>query len=548
MKKKFISHILIFFYYSNILARQILAPLPYIFGYNTQFFSQIKIHQDWLINCSITPYYKTANNAFDSKGNKSDIAKLFFSKSSFSASDAFCTNNPNYKYIFKNNSKFSPSIKYKEYGALFCLDFAKQINNWKLGLRTLLSIKKLKINSKNRLPTILGLNYNNNAIISPNGYAYNLRFLTNTTYGKEYPQNLYSIVNYYDTSFPGNPITIYNQNITNRLNNPVSAVYTRNGKLPNIVNATQNIINTMANVEDDGRISNNSNQGKFLDDINYMPLLNNINRQNDLWIIPTIENNGQFSQASRVIKNEVTQIYNLPTFSSNPNLSIPFKFDFSSCQRHGIGDFDTEIFLGYYFNEYFYLEADFGIRFPTASKIKNVYNVFCQPLGNNGHYAYTFALEGLLETSNWLTITSQVRFLSTLKAKEYVAAPFVCNNIKNIGPSIIADISWKEVFYELDTISNIYNNCYLDIGYKLYYKSNDNIDLKEKSIENYLSINTYLNPSILSSNSKIINHELRFELLYNLNLLDLFLGSNITVGGQNTTSNREFHTGLSLYF
>lgn len=219
----------------------------------------------------------------------------------------------------------------------------------------------------------------------------------------------------------------------------------------------------------------------------------------------------------------------------------------------GVGDFDTELFVGHYFTPCLYGEAFIGIIWPTGKRVKNPLNVFKQPLGNNGHYETKFGFQGLWEPCNYAVLKGDLAISIVHKATEKIAAPFIGATIKNIGPCVPASINWHYLTLHTDIIfTNSLKTAGIDVGYELYHKWSDRVRLFPFSAVDCLGQTNTLSPQPIDRHTQVTSHKIRAEFFIDFCIFkrqaDFFIGASKVVAGKNAPRETDVEFGFTLFF
>ena len=129
--------------------------------------------------------------------------------------------------------------------------------------------------------------------------------------------------------------------------------------------------------------------------------------------------------------------------------------------------------------------------------------------------------------------------------------------IKNIGPTISADVSWQYFVGDIDVTFMIPCICPelgVNVGYQPYWKRSDKISFAGTSgsaattAVNLLGVTNTLDASVLESNTKQVAHTIKGEIFYQACSWQLFGGFNHVVAGKNAPNQSAWYLGAEVYF
>ncbi|MBA2306753.1 hypothetical protein H0W26_01310, partial [Candidatus Dependentiae bacterium] len=454
-----------------LIARTIRTPSAVERGPISELYTEL--NQDcWTGKLWGSYYHKSAYKAFNDRGNCTPFSTLFFNDPQFSPQQAFFQSTASSRANpLLTTSVMGPRIAYKESG--FSLGGACQRwlgDTWRCGIRAQLPFKKIRMQRRkscgNGASDLGGQTSSNLAaqrVDFVNGvpvcsFAYRLDFLSRLFYtclpcpGQNIP-----LVNYSDTNFPpNNPITISNQDITSQNLSPVTVLASSTGQLPPPPFAiTQEQALQLPILPGTGTLANG--RAQFSQAISYSPLGMDAAQQARLFIVPSVAPNRVVAPA-RIIKQHVKELLECVDLEAE-NVFKECGISFESQCTRGIGDFDTELFIGHSFSDCFYAELYGGITFPTGKKVSDPRLIFRQPLGNNGHYEYTLGVQGLWQLHPWLAVQSQAAWHPVKRRLECVATAFQGASIKNIGLPTKASVAWDHVTFRLDVLITPPSHC-----------------------------------------------------------------------------------------
>lgn len=519
---------------------------------------------EWCYNFWASGYQRSADEAYDCEGYKTPLSTLFFGKSDFKAQEVFPGSRSKLNPLL-GLSCLSPRVKYKEDGAYLGVDLQRYYNDCvRYGLRVTLPARRMKItrcrNGKDGASELGGMTVRDFAAertetvngVTVKSYAYRLDFLSLLPYTCEQncPGSTVCIVNYHDSDFANNPITISNEDITNQQGTPVSALSSKNGSVPPQPWAiVQNEAQNLPVVNADGSTIPNNSRGRFDVGTDYTPLGNSEAHQATLFIVPSVAGDNT-TEAARVIQQQVNELL----ACINQEAEDAFKeccISFDSQCFSGAGDLTTELYAGYFYSPCVYLEGFIGMRWPTGKRSRNPLLVFRQPLGNNGHYEFKLGGQMLWEAHEWVSIHGDITGFILSKNKECVSSAFEGATIKNIGVPVTADITWNYLLLHTDvyfTPPNRHNFGGV-LGYEFYYKSRDDIQFCQSTAIDCLGMEAPLDACVLEKDTRAIGHKIRGEAYIDAcEWLQIYGGGTTLVGGRNVPDTTAWHLGFSVYY
>jgi hypothetical protein len=381
-------------------------------------------------------------------------------------------------------------------------------------------------------------------------FAYRLDFLSQLPYScKPCPTATLPVINYADTDFPPNdPVSISKQDITNQSGTPVSALGSNTGTLPTGTWAlSQQRAQSLPPVTSDGTLT--GNRGRFDSSIKYTDLGALPGQQATLFIVPTVEGT-QTSQEARVIQAQVREILSCIAQEAE-DIFKQCGISFDSQRTRGIGDLDTEIYLGHFLLPCVYLEGYVGVRWPTGKQLQNPQHIFRQPLGNNGHYELKAGTQGIWKPFEWAALRGDITGYAVLRAPECISASFAGAQIKNLGTPVRAEVSWNYYLVHADLLITP-PNCHglgAVLGYELYHKTADHLRFCASKALDCLGKTEPLDACIATRNTRITGHKVRCELFIEIRQwLQLFTGGSSVFSGRNVPKENSWYVGFNAYF
>lgn len=451
------------------------------------------------------------------------------------------------------------------------------------------------------LPPAVGRVAANNAVVNnPNGnvrsvYAYRLDFLTSL----RFPGTTNSIVNYKNAG-SADHITIAGRDVTtepNKVQQPVTAFFAAGNVDNNVagsysftleypqkakrhVYALKSTDGTLTNpavlsaislpngelsiAKDDvsaadlnaaGTNGSNADRLAFDPAVDYTALQNNCEAQRQLFIIPNSRGTGELLPDAAAIKQTVDFIFKSSTASLGSASASGFLqtkgINLCDNQRvNGIGDFDTDIYLGYDYSDCLYGELGLGLRWPTGKKMNNAGLVYFQPTGNNGHFELKAQLDLGWNPSCWFGLHTDLAYSHAFSRTEKKAAAFKGASIKNIGPTVDAKVSYGYVVWHVDATLFHPENCNLGfvLSYELYAKRKDKVEFAAAMAQDLSGALQPLDATILENNTSAVSNKVRGEFFHRLECCEFFIGASRAFAGRNALKETEAHIGMGISF
>lgn len=369
----------------------------------------------------------------------------------------------------------------------------------------------------------------------------------------------------------GNPVPsalfdftlLFPQNATRNVYAIRSTDGTIDNILPYITNSLDNSVDIAQDVAPaaglaaDGSGGANGARLSFDPGTNYTPLSTNRAAQRQLFVIPNSTGYGELLPDAAALKQTIDFIINSSIAALGPNpvtdflLSKCINICAPTCQRStGIADLDVDIFAGYDWCDNGYAELYLGVRFPTGKRNKNAGNVYYQPTGNNGHYEFKVELDLAWHPCRWFGIHTDIAYSQVFRRTEKRAASFVGATIRNIGPSIDADVSYGYGVFDLDATFFHPENCNLGmaLSYQLYAKRKDKVRFCAPMALDLNGTAQLLDPTILENGTNALTNKLRGEVFHRWDYCDLFIGASRVFAGRNAFKETEAYIGIEISF
>jgi hypothetical protein len=320
----------------------------------------------------------------------------------------------------------------------------------------------------------------------------------------------------------------------------------------------------------DGNVSD-AKQYKFVAANDYTPL--NINtgtatamaqareRSKQLWItsvhLKDATGGNQFNTGSK----KLWPILDLALQNYNANMYEWMEdrdFELASETRSGIGDIDLDMFYEHQVGDDFAIEVMAGVRFPTGASDKYCTNPYRPHLGNGEHFEIKFGGMFAFQASDCIGVKVDGRFAFVLEATEKRSAAFKGAQIKNIGPCVDTDVSWEYFVgtFDFNLFHPKTNAISAVVGYEFYYKTQDSITFKQKTMESWLGKTTAdeanlqeLDHCIAERNTEAMSHKIRVETSFRINqYFELYFGGTYTFAGQNIPRECDGQCGFVVTF
>lgn len=517
--------------------------------------------------------------------NKQPLAALFFGKADFKGEEAFyggmlaAGGVPALSF-----ATISPRFDYNEGGAVFGIHIQKrwQDSNWHIGLRASLPVKRIEVEQsrgcgfeelEETLEDVIVRRQEGLPVGAPNDQvnvnAYRLDFLSTLLNPWVAGQPL---LHYDDgtgvTSIAGIDITTA-AHVTGPNTAPDYVMRVNDGKSTTLMSLQPPGYPRFGNLATasapDGNLNAAGSNGadgqalKFVAATNYAAGLgSDRTAQGKLFLIPNAQGGGGniIEPEANIIQNAIEFVLNQMDLSGRDSAVQFFKdHGVILCESEyiaGLGDLHTEIYAGYKCDNDFYLDAIFGVQFPTGKKNDCPKYVLRQPLGNNGHFEVKGALEAGWRSESWFAWRAYASYTGVLKRTEKKAPPFKGATIKNIpaGEPIDADVHWGYFLGNFDL--NIFhpNNRDLGmvVGYELYAKQKDKVCLCKLRWPDFFDVEQELDSNILEYDTNTMTHKLRGEIFHRWDYCECFIGGSYVVAGRNAMRETELHLGVMIYF
>ncbi len=597
----------------SIFAREMRAPLPFRNGFQRfEHYPYVCENLDkcWDFDFWGGAFHRQANDAFTHGTKKQGLAGLYFGADSFSLSQLVPAGSvvpPEFNFVM------TPRFNYAENGVMFGFNINHRMccGTWDVGMRTNIPFVSQSVTLQNCCDleetiadVIVAFNSPNPELVDSNlGDADNQKFAVENSFA-------YRLDFLTTLSTVANPITAMVANGTNKFVNyrnretgsvranhvtmgdvtvdlaqpPIHVISSPEGVRPdqpfakrlylgdnpneipyvapgNQVQGVQNLPILSA----DGTGVPFTERARFDQGTNYTPLATNIPAQRQLWVVPTatFDDFADFTimdGASQVrafvtpfLRNQLLQI--LQSDASAIDFLRTQGITFDTQNISGAGDLDIDFYARRNFcsecHGDWYVEGITGIRFPTAKPVSNPGLLLAQPLGNNHHFEIKLGAQIGMQPFEWFAFKADAQFYHVFKHTEAVAAPFAGATIKNIGPTIDAQVSWNYFLGNLDFTFLVpcSKNCSgLNIGYQPYFKLQDKVRFAQATATDLANQVVALNPALIESNTKRHGQRLKFELFHKTCNWEIYGGWLHTIAGKNIQRDSDWYLGFGMFF
>lgn len=563
-------------------------------------------------------YYRQANEAYDQinpRQNKINLSALFFGTDSFTINQSLANQsaivNGN---IFTRTSTFKPKFEYSEKGVVFGFRMVKTFgcnDNLHVGLRVRLPYNLVENNLSNCCDlegsdTPLNpecLDYlcapetvtNNGITLQVDQVcAYRMDFLTALNADTDGTK----LVNLRDP-FKNNQVTIGLQvasfpSNANNSNQNAQTPFVFDSVPVNLLVAdcsgpdhpwssltlsnAQDPSKTFPSLSASGAEALTAPKGtryKFDSSVDYSQFATNIPAQKRLFLVPMVVPNDQnpanatnavLASGANSIRTAIQRSIN--AFGSSAGIIAFFNatavsFNWDNFKNAGLGDLDVQAYVGADCC-WSYSELQFGILFPTGSKVKNSKQMLAVANGNNGHYEVKLGIEFGIDICPNFKFKTNNTYSFVLPGVERLNASFLGSPVKNFGPETCALKSWGYYWGRFDF--SFYAPCKqetgINIGYELYAKQPDkityldpNAPVSKSSLINELTVmNDFagnrgqLSPTVAALRSDQLSNKIRTELFYNASMANVFAGFSSIIAGKNMPKETEFYLGANTSF
>lgn len=557
-------------------ARQLYTPLPLGAFHIEPLYGQWQ--PDDTLGCRVwaAPFFRSAKNAFCKRCDECPISTLVFNKADFAAQEAFAGSIAMQQNNFFLTTILFPRVTYTDYGAVLGIEAQHCVcNDWHLGIRARIPVRSIKTKQGKGScagKSIFGGTSCKNFLVKAcqksdgkkiKTFAYRLDFLSQLPVDSGAPGNDFKIVDYHNTSFVGNPITISNQDATDNpalanppARNPVSVIKSEAGTVPPgsfAIPSSQ--AQALPALPGNGNFGLNNTRARFVIANDYTPLGADSATQEEWWVVPSTDDiTGQLVPPACIIEKQVDAITSCIACSGEAVFQ-QCGLNLCSQTQTGFGDLDFECFAQHFFSDHMFLEGLLGIGFPTGHKMSGN-KVFALPLGNNGHFECKIGGYWCWQASERFSIDADLAYTAVLSAHECVSASFVGAQIKNLGPLTNADIAWNYYLGHINAYVHVYScnerDCTVGLTYELYHKGHDDVHFSCGVQKDCIGNTNQVDAAVIEKLTKVTSHKVGAQLNYTVigeerdPIITLVAGYNQVVAGSNVPEEKTGYLGVSI--
>ncbi|MGE0009175.1 MAG: hypothetical protein AB7F19_01425 [Candidatus Babeliales bacterium] len=597
MKKQILSLIAIMALIQilSVSAREMRAPLPFRNGFQRfEHYPYICENLDkcWDFDVWAGAFHRQASDALSSGTNRETLAGLYFGADNFALSELFPVGTP---LPAEFSIVLSPRFNYDASGAMFGFNINHRMccGTWDVGIRTNIPFITQTVSLENccdlleSVTTSTLINPVDRCLINnpaaeriitttapvlgfdtvPLSFAYRLDCLTALAQvvNPEGPNDAMVRFDYPKAGLNGRPITehvaINDKVIDDLQNNPVYVVAVEFGQTPALpFSMTQQQVNQLPFLPGNGELAVGQ-RARFNAATDYGDLAFNRDNQRTLWVVPTVDDDGDISVIAADIRGAVTPWIEDEISQIAQTLVTPIDFlrergiTFNTVHLTGAGDFDLDFYARRNFcsecHGDWYVEGITGIRFPTGKRVSNPGLLLQQPLGNNRHFEWKLGVQMGTQPCDWFAFKGDVQFYHVFSRTERVAAAFTGSRIRNIGPTVDAKVSWNYFLgnFDFTFVVPCAKNCSgVDIGYQPYFKSKDKIRFEQITALNLIGQTATLDPDVLENDTNRHGHRIKVELFHKTCSWEIFGGWLHTFAGKNIQRDSDWYLGFGMFF
>jgi len=282
-----------------------------------------------------------------------------------------------------------------------------------------------------------------------------------------------------------------------------------------------------------------------------------------LWLIGTYTDG-----ASSDSFNDIVALTNEKIAQYNQNVYEWFYdrgYQLETTTGEGIGDLRLEGYIASDFSDSFQFRINGGMVLPTARQTTTGKAPYAVHLGNRGHVE-VFMGTGItvaIPKTRWF-VTADFEYNTALSAYENICATPIGAQIKNMGPEVIAEISWHNAQGSvwLHMPHPKVSQLTLSVGYDWYSKIEDTVRFPSASAPSFLgnSFNlttskytepnsTTLDPNVAKSCTRAVAHTLRLCSSYTLSRYIKFsVHAGYVLGGRNYPQTTECGVSCTIAY
>ena len=503
------------------------------------------------------------------KTNRSDVttttrnlAHLFFGKESFRPEEIFTnaslcnrTTCCNPWLVF---STLNPCIKFSEKGVVFGFDLRNRLNEngCYAGIRAQLPVKVVEVNHFRGCDLEVK---NPNAVCTTNTVGLNGQTLSSLTARLDFLRQLKRADGSPFLQLANGSALVAGQQaaVGVAVGTPVATVLQRDsGTCSGQNNVVPTVTETagLDRLNSDGSGLINDQVGKFVNLENYSLLAENCDALSELYLLPVLEgNNPSFTQESQYIQDELNNILLQLSINDQDNALAFFRqkgINFCKDERVvGTGNLTFDLYLGHE-TDCAYHDVMIGFRLPTDKTNRDPDRLYLLSTGNNGHGEFKVGIEGGWYAHSYWVFNWNVSFNHVFNTCERRAAAYECATVKNIGPSVPAEIGWSYWIAQFNW--NLFHpdcpSTGMTLGGELFAKKDDNVSFLRATAVDLCGDTADLNPCLLEDNTNSLSLKVRGEVFHRHNCFELFGGASHAFAGRFAAKESEWHLGVNIYF
>jgi len=308
----------------------------------------------------------------------------------------------------------------------------------------------------------------------------------------------------------------------------------------------------------DGNVGADGDRYRFINGTDYTSLADDPTEQAKWFVIPVASSNSyKLPELTDEIFNVIEYVARTDSGtagSSSSDSALQFFADkgiFLSQSQNivGAGDLELYIYGGRYWDTS-YINGYFGFRLPTGKEMDDIGQVYFQAPGHNGHFELMLAVDGGVQFNNIIAFQGDAGYHAVLRHTERRAAPFQGATIRNIGPTIDADVSWG--WFQLNAGFTLFHPQDPDLGctlgYEFYAKQKDSVHLCATTATDLLGGTYALNAALLEKYTNTQTNKIRGTCFYKIGYAEFIGGAYYTFAGKHAMREVGWHLGLNINF
>ncbi len=551
------------------------------------------------IGCNDNPGCNNACNDINNTHDVSPIAQLFFGAPTFSVAQAF-PNGTSPSIFGQTVTTLTPSITYDERGTFIGLHAFRKVgdSNWRIGVRSSIPIKFITINQTNccdneNTSTTTPTNSGDVVVrrqefldAAPSGEgvqpsmvnAYRLDHLSKLKNIDGKPLVQYGDGKR-DTTIAGIPVTAFVDRDEFPMNNapaPVSLVRAEGGDISRAINVSERSeINNLARdvgpgcsrgarmqaslLDASGKNGSNGDRRSFSRNVNYASSLgNNTEEQKNWFLVPNKADAQSLYPEANAVQNAIdlvlarTERQGALQVTPAEYLQDNGVYVNDPAYASGAGDLYAE-WYGEYNTDNGFFNVLMGMFIPTGHKMNcsDAYNLYWQPLGNNGHFEFRGGLEAGA-VWNCLALRVLATYTHVFDHMEMRAPAFQGATISNIpvGPVVPAHVAWGYFWGNVD-VTFFHPDCQnngLVLGFEWFAKRRDRLCFCTSIARDFENNLAPLDDTILEQGTDTNLYKIRGECFFRNECGEFFIGAGYALSGRSALQEIQWHVGASLYF